>query len=438
MPLSDAACRNATSGGKPVKISDGRGLYLLVQPTGAKLWRLAYRFGGKQKTLALGTYPVVSLSEARKRREMAKDQLASGIDPSHAKKEAKKAARMEAAGSFESVAREWFAARKASWSSAYADRLMRRLEADVFTAVGSKPVGCIEPPELLGAVRAVEARGAIELAKRLLQVTGQVFRFAVATGRAKRDPTQDLRGALQSAGPQKHRAALKANELAAFLAALEAYDGDRRTALGVKLVLHTFVRSAEARFATWSEFEDLDGPAPVWRIPAERMKARSEHLVPLSPQVVRIILELKSVVGGGERVFPSSTKKGVISENTWLYALYRLGYHSRVTVHGFRRTASTILNEQGFNRDWIERQLAHKERNDVRAAYNAAEWLADRRAMMRWWSSYLEGRKLGAGVSVWTREQVEAVIDGPHGSIRPAGSSPLITPTLPNRQPAGD
>src|SRR4051812_34793747 len=282
MPLTDAACRNAKAPGKPVKISDGGGLHLLVQLTGTKLWRLAYRFGGKQKTLALGAYPTISLADARKRRGAAKEHLSSGLDPSEAKKEAKRAAKIAAAHAFEPIAREWFAARRAAWTRAYADRLMRRLEADVFPAIGSKPVNSIEPPELLAMVRAVEGRGAIELAKRLLQVTGQIFRFCIATGRAKRDPTQDLRGALRSPGPQKHRAALKAIELPAFLEALEGYDGDRSTALGIKLVLHAFVRSAEARFATWSEFEGLDGHAPLWRIPAQRMKARTEHLVPLS------------------------------------------------------------------------------------------------------------------------------------------------------------
>ena len=184
---------------------------------------------------------------------------------------------------------------------------------------------------------------------------------------------------------------MKPVDLPAFVHAVDSYPGDRSTALGLKLVLHTFVRSAEARFATWLEFEGLDGPSPLWRIPAQRMKARTEHLVPLSAQVVDLLQELRKLSAPSEYVFPSPAKRGVISENTWIYAIYRLGYHSRLTVHGLRGTASTILNEHGFNRDWIERQLAHTERNDVRAAYNSAEWLSDRRAMMRWWSDYLEG-----------------------------------------------
>jgi integrase len=389
MPLTDVACRNAKSSDRPIKISDGGGLFLLVQPTGGKLWRLAYRFDRKQKTLAIGPYPAVPLAEARRRRDAAKEQLKAGIDPSEAKRESKRADKIAEANTFESIAREWFAARRFSWVPSYAERLLRRLEADIFPVIGSRPIKSVEPPELLEMVRAIERRGAIELAKRLLQVAGQIFRFGVATGRAQRDPTQDLKGALQAPRPKKHRAALKAVELPAFLRALEAYEGDRSTLLGIKLVLHTFVRSAEARFATWGEFEDLGGASPIWRIPAERMKARTEHLVPLSQQAVVILQELKVLSRGSDYLFPSPSSKGVISENTWLYAIYRLGYHSRVTVHGFRGTASTILNEHGFNRDWIERQLAHVEWNDVRAAYNSAEWLPDRRKMMSWWSNYL-------------------------------------------------
>jgi integrase len=293
MPLSDVACRNAKAGEKPIKISDGGGLHLLVQPRGGKLWRLAYRYDGKQKTLALGAYPTVSLLEARRRRDKAKEQLASGFDPGRIKKDEKRAARLAAANEFEGIAREWFSARGPSWVPGYSERLLRRLEADVFPAIGAKPISAIEPPELLAMVRAVEQRGATELAKRLLQVSGQIFRFAIATGRAQRDPSQDLRGALHSAGPQKHRAALKEVDLPVFVRALDAYPGERSTVLGLKLVLHTFVRTAEARFATWNEFENMHGAVPLWRIPAKRMKARTEHLVPLSPQVVALLRELR-------------------------------------------------------------------------------------------------------------------------------------------------
>ncbi|ESX09916.1 integrase [Mesorhizobium sp. LSJC265A00] len=390
MPLTDVGCRNAKATDRPIKISDGGGLFLLVQPSGSKLWRLAYRFLGKQKTLAFGAYPAVSLRDARSHRDSAKELLAIGKDPSEHKKTEKRRIRVEADNTFEVVANEWFAARQIGWTPGYSERIRRRLEADIFPVIGSRAINQVEPPELLDAIRAVEKRGAVVLAKRLLQVSGQVFRFAVASGRATRDPSQDLRGALRTAGPQKHRAAVKASELGEFLRAIENYRGERSTALALKLVAHTFLRTSEIRFGQWSEIEDLDGPAPQWRIPAERMKSRTEHLVPLTPPVVQILRDLKAQAGTSKFMLPAPTKEGVISQNTLIYALYRMGYHSRATVHGFRSTASTILNEHGFNRDWIERQLAHVERNDVRAAYNTAEWLKDRRVMLQWWSDYLE------------------------------------------------
>lgn len=380
--LSDAKCRNAKTTGKPAKISDGGGLHLLVTPAGGKLWRLAYRYGGKQKTLALGVYPAVSLKDARAARDAAKELLARGIDPS----EALKAAQRQDANTFAAVAGEWFAQRKPGLVPAYAARIWSRLEADIIPAIGDKPVAEIEPPELLEAIRKIERRGAVPLARRTLQACGQVFRYAVATGRATRDPTQDLRGALRSPGPRPRRAALKVDELPAFMRALEAYDGERQTALALALVMHTFLRTSEVRFGMW---EEVDPQAELWRIPAERMKMRTEHIVPLTPQTIDILRQLRDIAGTSPWILPSFTKSGVISQNTLLFALYRLGYHSRASVHGFRHLASTVLNEHGFNSDWIERQLAHADRS-VRARYNAAEWLQDRRRMMAWWSDFLD------------------------------------------------
>ncbi|WP_432287670.1 integrase arm-type DNA-binding domain-containing protein [Aminobacter sp. BA135] len=390
MPLTDTSCKNAVSPLKPTKLSDGGGLFLLVQPSGGKLWRLAYRFDGKQKTLALGKYPIIGLKEARRRRDLAKEQLAHGVDPGEQKKKDKRLARLAAANHFQAVATEWFEARAIGWSEAYSSRLWSRMEADLFPKLGTRPVREIEPPELLDAIRSIERRGAIVLARRMLQISGQVFRYAVAIGLATRDPSQDIRGALKTAPPKKHRASLKSVELADFFAKLSTYDGDRTTVLALKLIAHTFLRTSEVRFGRWSEFENLDGPMALWRIPAERMKARAEHLVPITNSVRLLLRELKELAGNSPSLLPAPTKNGVISENTLLYALYRMGYHSRATVHGFRGTASTVLNEQGFNRDWIERQLAHVERNDVRAAYNSAEWLSDRREMLEWWSAFLE------------------------------------------------
>ncbi|WP_313522939.1 tyrosine-type recombinase/integrase [Shinella sp.] len=390
MPLTDVFCRNAKPAEKPQKISDGGGLFLLIEPRGSKLWRLAYRFHGKQKTLALGIYPAVSLKDARDHRDRAKELLARGIDPGEHKKQETRKKRLEAGNTFETVAREWFDAQKAGWTEGYADRILRRLEADIFKVIGRRPINEIEPPELLDAIRQIEKRGAVVLARRLMQVSGQVFRYAIASGLATRDPSQDIRGALRSAGPKKHRTALKEADLPEFLSTLEAYQGDRKTILALKLVLHTFLRTSEVRFGLWSEFEALGGDRALWRIPAERMKARAEHLVPITPQVEQILTELKRLSGDSPYILPAKTINGVISQNTLIYAIYKMGYHSKATVHGLRGTASTILNEHGFNRDWIERQLAHAERDGVRAAYNSAEWLPDRRKMLIWWSNYIE------------------------------------------------
>lgn len=398
MALSNIKCNNLRPKEKAYKTADGEGLYMLIQPAGGKLWRLAYRFSGKQKTLAIGAYPAVSLKDARSKREWAKENLAKGLDPSAIKKAEKRASNAAGTNTFELIAREWFDARRAGWTQGYSDRLIRRLEADIFPIIGGRSISEIEPPELLAAIRQIESRGAIELAKRILQVCGQVFRFAVASGRTIRDPSQDLRGALRTAGPVKHRTAMKAAELPDFLKALEIYDGSKSTVLGLKLLIHTFLRTSEVRFGRWSEIEGLDSTAPLWRIPAERMKMRSEHLVPITPQAAVILGELKKLSATSEFILPAATKERVTSQNTFIFALYRLGYHSRATVHGFRGTASTILNENGFNRDWIERQLAHTERNQVRAAYNSADWLPDRRKMMEWWSDYLDAATYGTKV----------------------------------------
>lgn len=394
MSLTDTACKNAKPSEKPRKISDGGGLFLLVQPTGSKLWRQSYRFHGKFKLLSHGPYPSVTLLEARRMRDEAKALLAKDVDPGAHKKLNKRQAKIDADNTFTIVAKEWFNNKQHGWTPAYSTRLWRRLETDIIPVIGNRSINDIAPPEVLEAIRKIEKRDAVVLASRLLQVCGQIFRYAVTTQRAKSDPTRDLRGALRSRGIVQHRSALKASELGPFFRSLAAYPGDEQTALALRLVAHTMVRTGEARFALWSEFE-IDEKAPIWRIPAERMKMRNEHIVPLTPQVVDILSKLKKLAGDSKYVLPSATKDGVISQNTLIYALYRLGYHSRATVHGFRGTASTILNEHGFNRDWIERQLAHSERNDVRSAYNSAEWLPDRRLMLEWWSNYLDSAEDG-------------------------------------------
>lgn len=395
MPLSDSMLRKLKPTDRPRKISDSDGLHLLVTPTGSRLWRFAYRYAGRQKLLSLGAYPIVSLTEARKARDEARRLLASGVDPSEARKADERQKRLAGENSFQAVADEWFSRKQRRWAASYSSRLRTRLEADLFPMLGRRPIAEIEPLEVLDAIRRIERRDAVEMAKRVMQMAGGIFRYGVATGRCARDPTQDLRGALQEAGPVKHRTSLAASELPEFLRRLEAYDGDPTTRLALELIILTFVRTTEARFAQWSEFEDVDGPEPLWRIPAERMKMRRPHLVPLTPQAVAVLRELSRYRGRSNFLLPAATRTKVISENTLIYALYRMGYHGRATVHGFRSTASTVLNEREFNRDWIEMQLAHAD-GSVRAVYNAAQWLTGRRQMMSWWADYIDAARASA------------------------------------------
>jgi integrase len=331
----------------------------------------------------------VSLADARSKRDSAKRDLLEGRDPSAIRKETKRQMKQSADNSFEKIAREWIENQRDSWTSKYAEHVQRRLESDIFAELGNRPVSEIEPLEVLDALRKVEKRGALDIAKRLRQTCGQIFRYAVITGRAKRDPTADLKGALKSSGRQQHHRAMAKEDLPDFLKSLDAYDGDVRTKQALKLVVLTFVRTSELRLAKWQEFEDLDGASPLWRIPAERMKMRTEHLVPLSPQAVEVLRQLRNLPKMGDKLFPSGAKDGFMSNNTMLFGLYRLGFHGRATVHGFRGFASTTLNEAGFRSDWIERQLSHDERDAVRRAYNSAQYLADRRAMMNWWGDHL-------------------------------------------------
>jgi integrase len=358
---------------------------------------MAYRYQGRQKTLALGVYPIVSLADARSARDAAKKLLARDVDPSQARKAQKRTARLSAANTFEAVAREWRENQKARWTPRYYDHVVTRLEADVYPEIGSRPIAEIEPPDLLAVLRKVEKRGALEIAKRLRQTVGQVFRYGIVTGRAKRDPSIDLKGALKSAGRQEHHRAMPREELPGFLQGLASYDGDTRTRLGLRLAVLTFVRTTELRAARWSEV-DLD--AAEWRIPAERMKMRAPHIVPLSWQAQAAFAELRTIAATSDYVFPSPSAEGFMSNNTMLYAMYRMGFHGRATVHGFRAVASTLLNEMGFHPDWIERQLAHDERNKVRAAYNHAQYLPERRRMMQQWADYLDDVADGGTVIV--------------------------------------
>jgi integrase len=385
--LSDAKVRNAKPKAKPYKIADGEGLFLLITPAGGKYWRLKYFFAGKEKLLALGVYPDVALADARERRAQARRVLANGRDPGEARKEAKRVAVLESANSFEVVAREWFEKRRHEWASSTADTMLGRLEQHILPKLGQRPIADIGPPEVLATLRVIESRGALETARRMMQICGKIFMYAIATGRAERNPVPDLRGALKTP-VVKHHSFLQASDLPAYLGKLEEYDGSLQTKLALRLLLLTFVRTTELRGAQWTE---IDWDKAEWRIPAERMKMRELHIVPLSRQAIAVLRELEKHSGDRQYVFPNGHKPAAfMSENTMLYALYRMGYHSRATGHGFRSTASTILNEHGFRADVIERQLAHGERNSVRAAYNHAQYLPERREMMQWWADYLD------------------------------------------------
>jgi integrase len=391
MALTDTHIRNAKPKAKAYKLSDGGGMYLLVKPDGARYWRLDYRFAGKRRTLALGVYPTTALSNARTRREEARALLAQGNDPSVAKRKSKRAIMQASETTFEGVAREWLYNQRKKLAPKYSAQILARLEADVFPHIGSRPVADIDAPELLDTLRKIEKRGVLETARRVRQTCGQVFRYAIVTRRAKYDPSGALKGALSSPGRKRGHNAMARDELPKFLDALEVYDGDRRTSIALRLIILTFVRTTELRAARWAEFESLDGNNPVWRIPAERMKMKRGHIVPLAPQAVTLLRELRALPGSDASpfLFPSPAREGFMSNNTMLYALYRMGYHGRATVHGFRAMASTALNEMGFRTDVIERQLAHEPANAVRAAYNRAEYLNDRRAMMKHWADYV-------------------------------------------------
>ncbi len=389
MPLTDSAVRNAKPTEKTRKMFDGGGLYLEVTPRGGKWWRLKYRFGGKEKRISLGTYPDVSLKEARGGRTEARNHLKNGIDPSKYRQALKTAHADLEANSFESIAREWFARFSPTWSKSHAERILRRLEANVFPWMGARTCNDITPPELLTVLRRVENRGALETAHRIKQSCGAVFRYAIATGRAERDPSADLKGALPPTKKKSFSTITEPKEIGALLRALQGYKGHFVTSCALRLAPLTFVRPGELRHAEWSE---IDSDQAEWRIPAEKMKMNAVHVVPLSKQALAVLKEIEPLTGRGNYVFPSIRSNArPMSENTVNGALRRLGYtKEQMTGHGFRAMASTLLNEQGWNRDTIERQLAHAERDNVRAAYNYAEYLPERREMMQAWADYLD------------------------------------------------
>jgi integrase len=400
--LTDVSCRRAKPREKPYKLFDTGGLYLLVspggtrKPEGLKHWRLKYRHARKEKLLALGVYPQVTLAEARADRDDAKRLLKQGTDPVLFRKQQRRTAEVAAANTFEIVARQWHEKQKNQWVAHHAQSVIESLETNIFADLGGQPIREVTAPDLLATMRKVEKRGALDVAQRVLQRCSAVFRYGIASGLCVHNPAADLRGALKAPNPKNH-AALSAADLPEYLEKLAAYDGRPETKHALRMLLLTFVRTGELRGAEWTEF---DTEAAEWRVPAARMKMKVEHIVPLSRQALAILEALRPITGHSRYLFPNVAKPATcMSENTMLYALYRMGYHSRATGHGFRTTASTILNEQGFPADAIERQLAHGEKNKVRAAYNKAEYLPTRRKMMQAWADYLDGIAAGANVT---------------------------------------
>jgi integrase len=404
MPLSDTSIRSAKPAAKPQRLFDGGGLYLEVSPAGGKLWRLKYRHGGKEKRLALGTYPDTGLKNARDKRDAARKLLAAGVDPGEQRKAAKAAGDERAANSFEAVAREWHAKQSATWVELHASRIMLRLENDVFPWLGSRPIADVTAKELLATVNRIVDRGAVESAHRVLQNCGQVLRYAIATGRAERNPVADLRGALPPVKQTHLAAIIEPDAIGGLLRSMDAYNGSLVTKCALRLAPLVFVRPGELRQAEWAEF-DLDGAQ--WNIPAEKMKMREPHLVPLAPQAVAILCELYALTGRGRYVFPSARgPQRPMSNNAVLSALRRMGYATdEMSGHGFRAMARTVLDEVlHFRPDYIEHQLAHAVKDPNGRAYNRTAHLAERRKMMAGWADYLDTLKNGGNVVSMTRK----------------------------------
>ncbi|EMR9502381.1 tyrosine-type recombinase/integrase, partial [Escherichia coli] len=386
MPLNDMQIRRAKPEVKAYTLGDGQGLSLLVEPNGSKSWRFRYRYAGKPKMISLGVYPTITLAEARARRDEARKIVAEGKNPSEVRKEQKLALRIQSENAFEKIAREWHQMKSAKWSAGYASDIIEAFQNDIFPYVGTRPVGEIKPLELLNVLRKIEKRGALEKMRKVRQRCSEVFRYAIATGRAEFNPAADLSSALE-VHKSNHFPFLKSDEIPDFLRALDSYAGSRLVQIATKLLMVTGVRTIELRAALWQEF-DLDNA--IWEIPAERMKMRRSHLVPLSTQALGFLNELKSMTGNYRYVFPGRNDPNKpMSEASINQLIKRIGYGGKVTGHGFRHMFSTLLHEQGFNSNWIEIQLAHVDKNSVRGTYNHAQYLEQRRQMLEWYSKKL-------------------------------------------------
>jgi len=392
--LTGVQIRSAKTQDKPYKLADGYGLYFHVAKSGKRTWRYRFKIAGTESTFTLGEYPQMSLEQARKCRVDAREKVKAGINPARERREKKQAlregeeaTRKTGKNSFEFVAHEWIGQQRERWSRDHSNAVLATLARDVFPRIGAHRVDTITPPMVLDVVRNIESRGALEVAHKVLQRMNAVFRYAVQTGLATWNPAADMKGVLKTR-KVTHRAALDLEELPEFLHTLTVSDIHVTTRLALKFTILTAARSGEVRGATWDE---MNLEEALWRIPGERMKMDSPHNVPLSTQAIAILKRVGRLYGKDGLVFPGIRDQNKqLSENTLLYALYRMGYHSKATVHGFRATFSTIANESGFDGDVIEKALAHEQRNKVRAAYHRSEYIEQRRELMQWWSDYLD------------------------------------------------
>jgi len=395
-PLTHIDSLNAEIKDQAYKLPDAEGMYLHIYPTGAKYWRLKYRFMGKQKVFALGVFPEVSLAKARDKRTEARKLLSEGKDPAAVKKETVRQAVLNAENTFKALTKEWHEINKSKWTQNHGSKILRRFELHIFPYIGERPIKEIKPLELLEAIRKIENKGATELSHKLVQTCSSVFRYAILTGRAEYNPAGDLKGALK-AHKEKHYPTISAKELPTFYKKLEEAKTSLLNKLAIKLLLLTFLRQGELRRAEW---EHIDFVKKEWHVPAEHMKMREKHTIPLARQTIELLQEIHKITGDSKYIFPSQhpQKNSIMSENTIGSVIKkRMGYKGKMVGHGVRALASTILNENGFPSDVIERQLAHAERNKVRAAYNRAEYLDDRRKMMQWWADYLDRAANGGG-----------------------------------------
>ncbi|EHT03215.1 tyrosine-type recombinase/integrase [Klebsiella michiganensis] len=380
---------------KPYKLSDGGGLYPLVNPNGSRYWRLKYRIAGKEKLLALGVYPDITLAVARQKRADAKKVLAAGGDPGQEKQEEKQAKEQAVANSFERLAMEWHTHKSTSWSEGYAEHLLMYLKKDIFPFIGQKAITDISQVEMLNVLRKMEQRGVLDKLKKTRQACRQIFTYAIITGRAEHNPVSDLAGALKSP-KQQHYPHLLVDQIPDFLRALSEYSGSTITRNATRLLMLTGLRTIELRASEWV---DIDFDKGVWNVPAERMKMRRPHLVPLSTQVRELLEEIHQLTGRGKYVFPGRNDAGKpMSEASINQVIKRIGYDGKATGHGFRHTMSTILHEQGYNTAWIETQLAHVDKNSIRGTYNHAQYLDGRREMLQWYADYMAALENGENV----------------------------------------